>query len=62
MVRPAKPSDLAQLLSLFADSEVSASAEPLEHAERIWAETLSHPGAYVFVSEDQVDSVKHLGR
>lgn len=53
MARLAQASDLPALLGLFAASEVSAIAEPLEHAERIWAETLAQESVRVFVSEDQ---------
>jgi GNAT superfamily N-acetyltransferase len=51
--RLARPSDLPSLLALFAVSEVSASAEPGEHAEGIWRETLAQPGLHVFVSCDR---------
>ena len=53
MVRLAQASDLPALLGLFAVSEVSDIAEPLQHAERIWAETLSQEGVRVFVAEDK---------
>ena len=53
MVRFAQAADLPSLVSLFAASEVSAVAEPLEQAERIWEETLSQKAVRVFVSEDQ---------
>jgi GNAT superfamily N-acetyltransferase len=49
--RLARPSDLARLLDLFRDSEVSAVAEPGERAERIWSEMLARQGVAVFVSE-----------
>lgn len=52
MVRLAVASDLPSLLALFAVSEVSAAAQPLERAEFIWAQTLSQPGVRVFVSDD----------
>ncbi|MBM3562003.1 MAG: GNAT family N-acetyltransferase [Alphaproteobacteria bacterium] len=52
IARLAHASDLSSLLALFAASEVSAAAEPLECAERIWRETLAQPGAHVFVSDD----------
>ena len=50
--RLARASDLAALLALFEVSEVSAAAWPTERAERIWRETLAHPGVFIFVSED----------
>jgi GNAT superfamily N-acetyltransferase len=50
--RPARESDLAPLLALFAVSQVSAAARPIARAERIWRETLAHPGVFVFVSDD----------
>ncbi|TGE02572.1 GNAT family N-acetyltransferase [Methylobacterium nonmethylotrophicum] len=50
--RPALLSDLPSLLALFAASEVSAVAEPPARAERLWRETLAHPGVTVFVSEE----------
>jgi GNAT superfamily N-acetyltransferase len=49
--RPARAEDLASLLALFSASEVSASAEPVEQVERIWAEMLSRDGLTIFVSE-----------
>jgi GNAT superfamily N-acetyltransferase len=49
--RCARADDLASLLALFRVSEVSAAAEPLERAERIWAELLSRDGLTVFVCE-----------
>jgi ribosomal protein S18 acetylase RimI-like enzyme len=49
--RPARAEDLASMLALFRASEVSAAAEPLERAERIWAQMLSRDGLTVFVSE-----------
>ncbi|WP_024519804.1 GNAT family N-acetyltransferase [Bradyrhizobium sp. Tv2a-2] len=48
--RPAIASDLTSLLELFRASEVSAAAEPAEHAARIWADMLGHPGVDVFVA------------
>jgi hypothetical protein len=45
-------SDLAPLLALFGASEVRAAARPIEQAERIWRETLAHPGVFVLVSEE----------
>ncbi len=50
--RLARPSDLPSLLDLFAVSEVSASAQPREHAERIWRESLAQTGLFLFVSDD----------
>jgi GNAT superfamily N-acetyltransferase len=49
-VRLARTPDLASLLELFRISEVSSSAEPIDRAERIWLEILSHDGIAVFVS------------
>ncbi len=50
--RPALLSDLPSLLALFAASEVSAVAAPPARAERLWQETLAHPGIAVFVADD----------
>ena len=50
--RLVRASDLVPLLALFEVSEVSAAARPTDQAERIWRETLAHPGVFVFVSED----------
>jgi GNAT superfamily N-acetyltransferase len=47
--RLAQADDLASLLALFRVSEVSAAAEPLALAERIWAEVLARDGLTVFV-------------
>ena len=41
---------LASLLELYRLAEVSSSAEPIERAEQIWLEMLSHNGVEVFVS------------
>ena len=49
-VRLAQASDLGSLLELFRAAEVSAAAEPIEAAERIWSDMLSHDGVAVFVS------------
>ncbi len=49
--RLARAEDLAGLIALFRQSEVSAVAEPPDRAAGIWAETLAHPGAAVLVSE-----------
>jgi len=53
IARLACASDLPSLLALFEVSKVSATAQPRERAERIWQETLAHPGVHVFVSEDR---------
>ena len=49
--RLAGDSDLESLLSLFAVSDVSQAARPLDRALHIWRETLAQAGTYVFVSE-----------
>lgn len=49
--RLAQIADLQGLLDLFRVSEVSAAAQPAERAERIWLESLRHPGVAVFVSD-----------
>jgi GNAT superfamily N-acetyltransferase len=49
--RFAQASDLEQLLDLFRVSEVSTIAAPIDHAERIWSETLAREGVVVFVSD-----------
>lgn len=49
--RLARASDLRGLLELFCVSEVSASAEPLERAEHILAETLARDDLALFVSD-----------
>jgi GNAT superfamily N-acetyltransferase len=46
----AQAADFTALLDLYRVAEVSSSAEPIERAERIWLETLSHKGIAVFVS------------
>jgi len=43
--------DLGALLALFADCEVSQSAEP-ELAKQVWAQTLAREGLAVFVSDE----------
>ena len=48
--RLAQAADLVSLLELFSAGDVSASAEPIERAMRIWRETLSDGGIAVFVS------------
>ncbi len=53
IARLARLPDLSSLLALFEVSEVSAVAQPQDRAERIWRETLAHPGVRVFVSEDR---------
>jgi GNAT superfamily N-acetyltransferase len=50
IARLAQAADLASLLQLFRFAEVSSSAEPMQRAERIWLEMLSHDGVAVFVS------------
>jgi GNAT superfamily N-acetyltransferase len=50
LARLAQRADLASMLELFRVAEVSLSAEPIERAERIWLEMLSHEGVAVFVS------------
>jgi len=55
--RPARAEDLASLLALFRVSEVSAAAEPMEQAERIWSQMLSRDGLTVFVSEAEAKIV-----
>jgi len=42
--------DLAALLDLFRVSDVSATVEPIERAEQIWRQTMSHHGATIFVA------------
>ena len=49
-VRLARADDLASLLALFAVSEVSDHAQPIERARAIWAETLASDAADVFVA------------
>jgi GNAT superfamily N-acetyltransferase len=48
--RLAQAADLIPLLDLYRASDVSAAAEPIESAEKIWLEILSSPGVAVFVS------------
>ena len=43
--------DLGALLALFADSDVSKTAEP-ERARKIWAQTLAREGVTIFVSDE----------
>ena len=49
--RLAAACDLDALLALFADSDVSRSAEPRARAEHIWAEMLAREGVAIFVSD-----------
>ncbi len=49
-VRRALDGDLASLLELFACSEVSAYAQPIERAQAIWTETIASDAADVFVA------------
>jgi GNAT superfamily N-acetyltransferase len=51
--RHAKISDLPALLALFAASEVSPAAVPLERAAAIWRAILAQPGVQVFVSDER---------
>ena len=44
-------SDLGALLALFADCDVSRSAEP-ERARIIWAQILAREGVMIFVSDE----------
>jgi GNAT superfamily N-acetyltransferase len=50
--RLALSTDLPSLLSLFASSQVSGTAESREHTENIWQETLAQSGIHVFVSDE----------
>jgi GNAT superfamily N-acetyltransferase len=50
--RLADADDLGALLALFADCDVSRSAEPAERAAQIWAQTLAREGLAVFVSDE----------
>ena len=49
--RLVNPGDLGALLALFADCDVSQSAEP-ERARTIWAQILAREGLAVFVSDE----------
>lgn len=51
LARLAEHSDLDGLLALFHAGDVSATVEPLERAQAIWATLLDRAGAAVFVSE-----------
>jgi GNAT superfamily N-acetyltransferase len=57
LARLAQAADLASLLELYRLAEVSSSAEPIERAEQIWLEMLSHNGVEVFVSTVQAQIV-----
>ena len=48
--RLAQTADLIPLLDLYRASDVSAHAEPIERAEKIWRDTLSNNNVAVFVS------------
>jgi GNAT superfamily N-acetyltransferase len=48
--RIAVADDLDALLALFANSEVSRSAEP-QRAKQTWAQTLAREGVFIFVSD-----------
>jgi GNAT superfamily N-acetyltransferase len=52
--RLAQAPDLARLLDLFRESEVSSIAEPPDRTERIWTEILAREGVVVFVSDSTV--------
>ena len=49
--RLAVSNDLAAILELFAQADVSASVMPIERAEEVWGQTLGQQGVYVFVSD-----------
>src|SRR5262245_17669 len=51
--RTARVADLEPLLALFRASEVSSAVEPLERADEVWRQTLSHNGVTVFLSESE---------
>lgn len=51
VARLALPSDLDEMLSLFAESEVSAAVQPREQAEKIWQRTMASDSVAVFVVE-----------
>jgi GNAT superfamily N-acetyltransferase len=55
--RPARADDFLPLLALFRVSEVSAAAEPMERAERIWSQMLARDGMTVFVAEAEATIV-----
>jgi GNAT superfamily N-acetyltransferase len=57
LARLAQAADLASLLELYRLAEVSSCAEPIERAEQIWLEMLSHNGVEVFVSTVQAQIV-----
>ena len=58
LARPAVAGDLNSLLALFRVSEVSRAAEPIERAERIWAEMLARDGLTVFVAERRLAAAR----
>ncbi|MFH6785561.1 MULTISPECIES: GNAT family N-acetyltransferase [Methylobacterium] len=51
VARPARLPDLPSLLALLSASEVSRAATGAV-ADRLWRETLAHPGVAVFVSDE----------
>src|SRR5207237_9854488 len=53
VARLARLADLPSLLCLFEMSQVIAVAQRRQPAERIWQDTLVHPGVHVFVSDDR---------
>jgi len=55
--RRAQADDLAGLLALFRNSEVSAAVEPHDRAEHIWGQMLSRDGLAIFVAESEVKIV-----
>jgi GNAT superfamily N-acetyltransferase len=57
IARVAAAADLPSLLALFAASEVSRHAEPIERARQIWSETLARDGLLVFVSDEDAKIV-----
>jgi len=57
IARVAAAADLPSLLALFAVSEVSRHAEPIERARQIWSETLARDGLLVFVSDEDAKIV-----
>ena len=57
LARLAQAADLASLLEIYRLAEVSSSAEPIERAEQIWLEILSHNCVEVFVSTVQAQIV-----
>jgi GNAT superfamily N-acetyltransferase len=57
IARTATNADLKPLLDLFRVSEVSSTVEPLDQAQHVWCQTLSHDGVTVFVSETEAKIV-----